>query len=204
MKIIDFWFSSGSAYAYLSALRIDHFEKSSNVAFRFRPFYLVDIMLENGHVPFVNEPSKQSYMWRDLLRRGKLHGLSPVVPAPFPKQTKNNETTYLANRIACVALKRDWGRQYVQNTFRNWVERGYPPGEMANIETSMKGLCKDVRMVLTEAGTQACENTLQNETSLARRLGIFGSPTFVVGDELFWGDDRLEDAVRWSMEPWVK
>ncbi len=179
------------------------FEAEADVRFRLRPFYLVDIMLENGHVPFVNEPAKQTYMWRDVYRRGKLHGLSPNVPAPFPTQTENNDSTYRANRIAFVALKYEWGPRYVQNAFRHWVEGGYPPGERENIERSLTVLEPGVATILAEADSNETKAAMHSETNTARGLGLFGSPTFVVGTEVFWGDDRMEEAVKWARAPWT-
>ena len=52
--------------------------------------------------------------------------------------------------------------------------------------------------VLALAEAAATRSLLVQETEAAKRLGIFGSPTFVVGRELFWGDDRLEDAIAWA------
>lgn len=51
--------------------------------------------------------------------------------------------------------------------------------------------------MLALANAADTKNALMAETDVARDLGIFGSPTFAIGRELFWGDDRLEDAISW-------
>ena len=62
----------------------------------------------------------------------------------------------------------------------------------------MNTLTQDPKAVLEEASNEQTQEGLLAETDVARKLRIFGSPTFVVGDENFWGDDRLEDAVFWA------
>jgi 2-hydroxychromene-2-carboxylate isomerase len=51
--------------------------------------------------------------------------------------------------------------------------------------------------VLALASAAEANHRLLAETDAARRLGIFGSPTFAIGEELFWGDDRVDDAISW-------
>lgn len=173
-------------------MRIAEIEDHNNVRFRLRPFYLVNIMKEMGHVPFVDEPAKLAYMWRDIDRQAKRRGLTPRIPAPFPTQH-----TDFANRVAYVALRQPWGRDYVLSSYRAWFEHGHPPGEEPNITKCICALGQDVEKVKAEARDSLTHDAMMAETDIARSLGIFGSPTFAVGRELFWGDDRLEDAVAW-------
>jgi 2-hydroxychromene-2-carboxylate isomerase len=194
MRDIDLWYSSGSTYTYLSIMRLNSVESDRNVKFRLRPFYLVNILEEIGHIPFLDAPSKLRYMWRDLQRRAAQYGFSPKLPAPFP--TSN---TMLANRIAYVALQKDWGREYVEQSFRQWIERGHPVGDEPNISNSLRFVNQDPIVVVEQALSEQVNEALIAETDVARTLGIFGSPTFVIGDEIFWGDDRLEDAVGWAI-----
>jgi 2-hydroxychromene-2-carboxylate isomerase len=103
-----------------------------------------------------------------------------------------------AIKIAYVALQESWGRAYIQNSYREWIEQGNPIGEEPNISNSLNTLTQDPKAVLEEASNEQTQEGLLAETDVARKLRIFGSPTFVVGDEIFWGDDRLEDAVFWA------
>ncbi len=59
---------------------------------------------------------------------------------------------------------------------------------------------QDPTAVLALADSQEMHDALAEETREAKHLGIFGSPTFAVGSEIFWGDDRLDDAIRWAKE----
>jgi 2-hydroxychromene-2-carboxylate isomerase len=73
---IDFWFSIGSTYTYLSVMRIEAVARQSGVTFRWRPFDVSAIMIEMDNIPFSNKkPAKARYMWRDIERRAILHRL---------------------------------------------------------------------------------------------------------------------------------
>ena len=81
---IDFWFTMGSTYSYLSVMRLADVERSAGISFRWRPFHLLLILQEMKHVPFADKPAKLQYMWRDLERRAAMYGTAAVLPAPYP------------------------------------------------------------------------------------------------------------------------
>jgi len=80
---IDFWFTMGSTYSYISVMRLADVERSTGIDFRWRPFHLLFILQEMKHFPFADKPAKLAYMWRDIERRASMHGL-PFRPAPYP------------------------------------------------------------------------------------------------------------------------
>ena len=69
---IDFWFTVGSTYTYLTVSRLDAIEKANGIRFRWRPFNARAIMQEMNNVPFATKPTKLAYMWRDVERRAEL------------------------------------------------------------------------------------------------------------------------------------
>ena len=87
---------------------------------------------------------------------------------------------------------------YTRETYRRWFEAGEPAGEDPNMSASLTQIGQDPERVLSVAQTGQIERALSDATDEAMRLGVFGSPTFVADDEVFWGDDRLEDAIRWA------
>ena len=190
---IDLWFSCGSTYTYLTIMRLRQAEADLEARFRLRPFYLGMLFNERNRWPFLEEPQKSAYMWRDIARRAARLGLSPTLPAPYPAPN-----VVLANQIAYLALGQDWGRDYLEASYRAWFEHGQMPGETANIAASLGAVGQDVDAVMARVADGAAHAAVVGETDRARALGIFGAPTFVVGDELFWGDDRLEEAVSWA------
>lgn len=192
MKPIQFWFSVGSTYSYLTAMRLARVEAETGVSFDFRPFSVRAIMIEMDNVPFAKKPVKARYMWRDIERRAGKYGFPAAVPAPYPLAQFD-----LANRVAILGRQEGWCRDYVTATYRRWFQQGQPAGSDPNLSESLIEIGQDPERVVRLANAPEIEAAYLKATDEARALGIFGVPTFVVGQELFWGDDRLEDAISW-------
>jgi 2-hydroxychromene-2-carboxylate isomerase len=188
---IDFWFSIGSLYTYLSVMRIDRFEELHGIAFRWRPFSVRAIMIEMDNIP-ARKPAKLAYMWRDIERRAV--GALCDFPRRPPYPLKNFD---LANRIAVVGAAEDWCADYVRATYSRWFGLGEEAGSEPNVSASLKEIGQDPHRVLALAESDETGRAYDQATAEAKALGIFGAPTFVTRGEIFWGDDRLEDAVRW-------
>jgi 2-hydroxychromene-2-carboxylate isomerase len=189
---VYFWFTMGSTYSYLSVMRIAALEKSTGISFRWRPFHLLVILQEMKHVPFADKPAKSAYMWRDIERRSAMYDIPTKLPAPYPVKQ-----SIVANLVAIVGMREGWGPDFVRAAYRRWFELGQETGSEPNVSESLHDIGQDPSRVLARANSEDAIGTLDAETSAARELGIFGSPTFSVGRELFWGDDRLEDAISW-------
>ena len=189
---IDFWFTMGSTYSYLSVMRLAEFELSTGISFRWRPFHLLIILQEMKHIPFADKPTKSAYMWRDIERRAAMYGIPVKLPAPYPAKQ-----SVMANLITIVGMRESWGADYVRAAYRRWFQLGQETGSEPNVSESLRDVGQDPVRVLALANSADANAALSSETSIARELGIFGSPTFMVGRELFWGDDRLEDAISW-------
>jgi 2-hydroxychromene-2-carboxylate isomerase len=182
----------GSTYSFLSVMRLPDVERSAGVSFRWRPFHLLVILQEMKHVPFADKPTKSAYMWRDIERRAAMYGLHVRLPAPYPVKQ-----SVVANRVATVGMRESWGAEFVRAAYRRWFELGQETGSESNVSASLRDIGQDPERVLKLAGSDNAKNMLSAETDAARELGIFGSPTFTIGRELFWGDDRLDDAIAW-------
>jgi 2-hydroxychromene-2-carboxylate isomerase len=187
---IDFWFTMGSTYSFLSVSRLADVERTTGVSFRWRPFHLLVILQEMKHVPFADKPAKSAYMWRDIERRAAMYGLAVKLPAPYPAKQ-----SVLANLVAIVGVSEGWGPDFVCAAYRRWFQLGQETGSEPNVSESLRDIGQDPKRVLLLAGADDTKAALTAETDTARELGIFGSPTFVVGREVFWGDDRLDDAI---------
>lgn len=192
VKPIQFWLSIGSTYSYLSVMRLARVEAETGAAFELRPFSVRAIMIEMNNIPFANKPVKARYMWRDIERRAGKYGIPAALPAPYPLAQFD-----LANRIAVVGRQEGWCRDYVTATYRRWFQQGQPAGSDPNLSESLREIGQDPARVVGLANAPEAEAAYLQATDEARTLGIFGAPTFVVGQELFWGDDRLEDAISW-------
>jgi 2-hydroxychromene-2-carboxylate isomerase len=192
---IDFWFTIGSTYTYLSVSRLADVARSTGITFRWRPFHLLIILQEMKHVPFADKPNKSAYMWRDIERRAAMHGIPAKLPAPYPAQQ-----SVVANQVATVGIREGWGTDFVRAAYRRWFQLGQETGSEPNVSESLRDIGQDPRRVLASANAEETKFALAAETDATRELGIFGSPTFAVDRELFWGDDRLEDAIGWRRQ----
>ena len=194
MNKIDFYFSIGSTYTYLSVSRIIDVEKKHQVKFNWKPFSVRAIMKEMNNIPFPKEKmNKVNYMWRDIERRAKGYGFFAKTPVPYPLTEFD-----LANKIAILGLNEGWGIDYVRLTYKRWFQEGKEPATEPNISEICNELKIDKERVILNANSSDIENQYLKNTESARENKVFGSPTFIVNSEIFWGDDRMEDAITWS------
>ena len=196
MKEIEFWFSIGSTYTYLSVIRLAEVTEKTGASFSWQPFSVRKIMREMDNIPFpTSKQVKVDYMWRDIERRAQGYGFTANVPAPYPLQEFD-----LANRVAVLASQEGWCEDYVRGTYMRWFVDGHEAGSDFNLSHTLSEIGQDKSRVLERAGDPDVEAAYLKKTESAKRAGIFGSPSFIVDGELFWGDDRLEDAIAWAMK----
>ena len=194
MKDIDFYFSIGSTYTYLTVTRIMDVEKKHQVKFNWKPFSVRAIMKEMNNIPFPKDKiNKVNYMWRDIERRAKGYGFFAKTPVPYPLSEFD-----LANQIAILGLDKGWGINYIILTYKKWFQEGKEPA----IDPSISEICNELDLdkdkILSEAKSEIFLNKYKSNTDTARKNKVFGSPSFIVENEIFWGDDRMEDAIKWS------
>lgn len=194
---LDFWFDFASTYSYLSAMRIEREAQARGVAVRWRPFLLGPIFAAQGwnDSPFNLQPVKGRYMWRDMERRAGKHGLPfcrPEAASAFPRRS------LLAARVALAVLDEPWGREFCRRVFvaefSDWLDIADPEvidGCLAQARGRASGFAaRDV--------DDTHKAALRANVDEAVSLGLFGAPGFSAGGEIFWGDDRLEDALDWA------
>jgi len=189
--VIDFYFFIGSMYTFLTVMRIDRIEDETGIRIVWRPFSVRDIMIEMDNRP-ISKPKKLAYMWRDLHRRAEMYGFGFDGDAPYPLKEPD-----LANRVAIVGASEGWCADYARATYRRWFVEKQECGMEPNLSDSLREIGEDPRRVIPLALSDETARAYTAATDEARSLGIFGAPTFVARGEVFWGDDRLEDAVTW-------
>ena len=194
MSNIDFYFSIGSTYTYLTVTRILDVEKKQNVKFNWKPFSVRMIMKEMNNIPFPKEKiNKVNYMWRDIERRAEGYGFFAKTPVPYPLTQFD-----LANKLAILGLEEGWGVDYVRLTYQRWFQDGKEPAVEPNINEICNQLKIDKNKAIEKTNTDKIEKEYLANTDSARNNKVFGSPSFIVKNEVFWGDDRMEDAINWS------
>ena len=193
--VLDFWFDFASTYSYLAAMRIGTLAQDAGVRVRFRPFLLGPIFKAQGWntSPFNLYPAKGRNMWRDLERSCAELKLPFRRPDPFP------QNSLLAARVALAALDQPWGEDFCRALFCAQFAEGRRIDDAAAVGNVLARLKIEPQPVLAAAQSDALKTRLRVQTEEAQRLGVFGAPTFTTADgELFWGNDRLEPALRWA------
>jgi len=167
----------------------------ADVRVRFRPFLLGPIFKAQGWTtsPFNLYPEKGRYMWRDLER------LCADLDVPFRRPDPFPQNSLLAARVALVALDQGWGEAFCVALFRAQFGDGRRIDDGAVLDDVLATLQIDPSPVRAAARSDANKTRLRAQTEEAQRLGLFGAPSFTTEDgELFWGNDRLEAALRWA------
>ncbi len=195
MSTLDFFFEFASTYSYPAAMRVAPLAEAAGVTLRWRPFLLGPIFKAQGwdNSPFNLYPAKGRYMVRDVARRCDDLGLAFRLPDPFP------QSSLAASRVALVALGEGWGEDFIRAVYVSQFAEGRQIADAAVLGDIVAGLGRDPVAALATAQSDTIKTTLRAETAEAERLGIFGAPSFVASDgELFWGNDRLEQALTWA------
>lgn len=196
MTEVAFWYDFASTYSYLSAMRIGARAAAAGIHLRWRPFLLGPLFKEQGWTdsPFNIYPAKGRYMWRDLERLCAKEGLAFRHPSVFPRHS------VLAARVAVVADQEGWCPQFSTAVFSANFADDREIAEPATLGAILEDLGQPADAVLARANGTQTKAALRQQTEEAKRLGIFGAPSFIVGDELFWGNDRLDDALAWARD----
>lgn len=194
MPSIDFWYEFASTYSYPAAMRIEKIAAREGVTVRWRPFLLGPIFASQGwkDSPFNIYEAKGRYMWRDLERICAAEGLQLQKPPIFPQNGLK------AARIALVGQDEGWTPEFTRAVYRANFAEGKDISDDAVLSDILESLGRISEAVLGEANGPENKDALRAQTEEAMRLGIFGAPSFTVGEELFWGNDRLEQAVDWA------
>ena len=197
MPRLTFWYEFASTYSYLAAIRIEALAAEQDVDLVWRPFLLGPIFQAQGWTtsPFNLFPAKGANMWRDMERQALKYGLPPVVrPAEFP------QNGLLAARLATIGAEEGWGPDFTRVVYKAQFVDGLDIGDIAVLRGILDALGMDGAALVQSARTdQVTKDRLRQATEAAIALGIYGAPSFTTeGGELFWGNDRLEDALVWA------
>lgn len=197
MKKIEFWYSIGSTYTYLSTQRLTEIANKKNIEFEWCPFSVRSRMIEMENVPFMAEKKRDKidYMWRDVQRRANFYGFDAKVPAPYPLKEFD-----LANKVAIFGKDQGWIKEYTILTYKKWFLEHLEPGSEPNLSSTLREIGLDPDKIINLAQADEIEQKYLKNTEMAKNKGIFGSPSFTVENEVFWGDDRCEDAIKWLLK----
>jgi 2-hydroxychromene-2-carboxylate isomerase len=191
MNKIEFWFDFGSNYSYLSMMRIGPLAKAAGVQVERKPFMLGPIFKSLGWEtsPFVLQPLKGAYVWRDMERQCAKYALRWQRPTTFPR------SALLAARVALQGEGASWLEGFCEQVMLANFVHDRDINDEPVIAGILTALGADAAAIIAQARSEPCKAALRARTDQAQARGIFGAPMFFVGDEMFWGNDRLEDAL---------
>lgn len=189
---IDCWFDFASTYSHLSVLRL---ARQRNVAVRWKPFLLGPIFQAQGwdNSPFVLQKDKGDYMWMDLARECARHGLPWRRPSAFPRRS------LLAARVGLLGEHQPWIAEFCARTMLANFEHDEDIGSAAVIAAILTGIGLDAAAILQAAQSADTKARLRARNEEAAARHIFGAPTFFVHKEMYWGNDRLDDALAFAL-----
>jgi 2-hydroxychromene-2-carboxylate isomerase len=193
--MLDFWFEIASTYSYVAAMRIESECARAGVNVRWKPFLLGPLFAEQQGIhdsPFNTNPVRGRYMWRDIERLCEKYGLDWRRPSVFPRHS------VLAARVACAVSGREREAEVVREMFRANFGLDEDVSDPRVLAAVLARGGVDAEPILARAASPEVKQQLRANTDEARALGIFGAPDFVAGGELFFGQDRLADAIAWA------
>jgi 2-hydroxychromene-2-carboxylate isomerase len=185
-KILEFFFDYASPYSYLACQQVEAVAQRTGAELRWRPFLLGAVFKATGNVPPISTANKASWLLRDVQDWTSYLGLPPFrIPENFPINSLK------ANRLGLVAAEQGRIVPFSHAAFR----AAFAEGRDLSDPEVLAGLARvaelDPEQALAKAETQEIKDALRRNTDEALSRGAFGAPTFFVGDELFFGNDRL-------------
>jgi 2-hydroxychromene-2-carboxylate isomerase len=193
--LIELWFEFASTYSYPAAMRAEAAARAAGVELRWRPFLLGPIFRKQGWTdsPFNAFPLKGRYMWRDLERVCERQGI------PFRRPTQFPRNGLLGARVATAAAGEPWLGDFVRGVYHANFAADRDIAARETIADVLASTGAPVERALAAADLAETKERLRGATEEAAEAGIFGAPTFRVGNEIFWGNDRLEQALEWAL-----
>lgn len=191
---VEMWFDFASPYSYLALARIEPLAQAAGVPVAPRPFLLGPIFQAQGwnDSPFRLFPGKGAYMMRDIARLAAKYGVPYERPAVFPR------VGVLPARVALLGQAQPWGLAFCKAVFAANFVRDEDIQDEDVVRALLQTLALDADALIAQARAEATKEALRRQVDRARQHGIFGAPTFLVEGEMFWGNDRLEDALDWA------
>ena len=197
LPALEFWFEFGSNYSYLSVMRIEEEARRRQVRIIWKPFLLGPIFNALGFEtsPFILQKEKGAYMQQDMVRLCRKYGLAPWrMPSVFPR------LGVLPSRIVLLGAEQPW----VSAFSRRVMELNFALDQDINHPERIAPILNELGLssseIFAQAQSDSVKTRLREQTDEARARGIFGAPTFFVGAEMFWGNDRLDDALLLASE----
>ena len=186
IKSFDFYFDFASPYTFIAHKEIRKIEKENPVTIKYMPVLLGGLLKAAGIKPNADFPIKAKYMIRDCKLWAEKYNINFKFNNYFPIKTLN------LMRCVLVAEKKKFEKNFINKVFDAIWKDGLNLNDDAIVEKLLKNLDINPKNFLNEADNQEVKNDLKKRTDDAYNKGIFGTPTFIINNKMFWGQDRLD------------
>jgi 2-hydroxychromene-2-carboxylate isomerase len=189
IKSFEFYFDFASPYSFLAHKQIRKIEKDNSIKIKYMPILLGGLFNLSGIKANADIPIKAKYMIKDCKLWAEKNNISFKFNNYFPIKTLT------LMRCVLVAQKRDFTQMFINKIFDAIWKHGINLNDNLIVEKLLKNLDLNPKIFLVEANENKIKEELKSKTNDAHKKGIFGAPTFLVNNKIFWGQDRLEFAL---------
>jgi 2-hydroxychromene-2-carboxylate isomerase len=189
-KSFEFYFDFISPYSFLAHKQIRKLEKKNSIKIKYKPILLGGLHnLHNIKAPaFI--PAKAKFMIRDCKMIAEKNGVKFKFNSYFPIKTVN------LMRGVFIAEEDDFKSFYIDNMFDSIWQNGFNMNDQNIVDKILKNIQVNPKTFFLRSTTQNIKEKLKNKTNEAYEKGIFGAPTFLINNKIFWGQDRLEFVIK--------
>lgn len=202
MTVMEFWYDFASPYAYLSAMRIEKLAEEAGITLRWRPIIIGPLFKAFGHEtgPNFDNKLKWDYLMLDMTRLAKSYGY-PISLA----RLENTVSSVLGARVALLLWREGEGEdnnglcpEFTRRLSTAIFGEGRDISDPRIVAEVLNDMGEDGEAVIARALSPENKEALKEQVSAAQAAELFGVPSFILPDrdnELFWGNDRLEQAI---------
>ena len=185
---VEFWFDVGSPAAYLAWTQLPRMAQATGAGVGLRPFLLGGVFQATGNRSPMEVAAKGRYMQDDLQRFARRYGVEFAHNPHFPINT----LTLMRGALGLQMREPERLPAYLDAVFQAiWVQ-GRNMNDPATVAAVLQGAGFDAAQLQAIAADPAVKEQLKQVTQDAVQRGVFGAPTFFVGDQMYWGQDRLD------------
>lgn len=184
-KTIEFFWDPASTYSYLAATQIEALATRCGATVNWRPFLLGKVFEATGNQMPAALPAKGKYLFRDASLWARYYRVPFNMPKLFPLNS------VLASRASLAAAQAGKGVEFSLALLKAYWADGQDPSRPEVVAAIAAGVGLDGAALVAATQDPAIKDALRVNTEEAVKRGAFGAPTFYVGDQMFWGNDRL-------------
>ena len=193
VQSIDFYFDFSSPYGYLAALKVPEIETKTGLNVIWHPILLGAVFKTTSQTPLMTQPVRGAYFTRDMERCARKQGVPMLWPDPCP----------FASQAACRAFyhladqSTDQAVAFARSVYISSFGEGKNVTDHDVLRHLLAKIGADADSTMAAITTDEVKEKLKAATQNAIDQGVFGSPSFIVGSELFWGHDRIDHLIDW-------